>query len=727
MKRRKLQVPDRLDLVAPVEIQAAESGDGDKKVATFSIRAYTGGVMQVHGFFDPVIVDLQGLKARGTQIPILNGHSHDRIVGHSTDVEVSDQGVSVRGVVSGVGFYANEVVESAKNGFPWQASIGASVDRALFLEEGETMVINGQTVKGPLVVAKKTRLNEVSFVPLGADPKTSAKVAAEAHGAQSDTIGVDTMKFEEFVASLGLDIDALSDTQRTALKAKFEDGATVQARGAQRQPKTRKSKGEAGRPTVEASAEGNQNSNDPLQMFRENAAVEAERISGIEALAKRSEFCQVENVGTLQATAIRENWSPDQFELACRRAGRPDPQSYSGRMTQEDLQSQAQVLECAVARQCGTFTDQDMQRLYDERTLTAADDKRYRGASVHMLLDAAIAATGGSYSGSRKSNEFIRTGLRADQELRANAGFSTVSVSQILENVANKQLIASYDAVEVTWPQICAVHPMSDFKVHSRYRLDSEGSFRVVPPSGEIKHVGLSDDKYQKQLDTYGAIIALNRQQIINDDLNAFLELPRILGRMAAVRLEEAVYTLLLSNPNNFFHANNSNLMTEVLGMDGITEAEETFLNQVDPNGKPILVSPKVLLVPTTLKVTADNLYADNTLDTMALDSNDAVAFARNPHKGKYPPKSSPYLNNTSITDQDGKALSGQSDTAWYLFADPRVRAAIAVGLLNGNRVPVLESDETDFNTLGMQWRAYHDFGVGVEDPKAAVKSTGAG
>jgi hypothetical protein len=218
MKRRKLQVPDRLDLVAPVEIQAAESGDGDKKVATFSIRAYTGGVMQVHGFFDPVIVDLQGLKARGTQIPILNGHSHDRIVGHSTDVEVSDQGVSVRGVVSGVGFYANEVVESAKNGFPWQASIGASVDRALFLEEGETMVINGQTVKGPLVVAKKTRLNEVSFVPLGADPKTSAKVAAEASGAQSDTIGVDTMKFEEFVASLGLDIDALSDTQRTALK-----------------------------------------------------------------------------------------------------------------------------------------------------------------------------------------------------------------------------------------------------------------------------------------------------------------------------------------------------------------------------------------------------------------------------------------------------------------------------------------------------------------------------
>jgi hypothetical protein len=52
-KRRKLQVPDRLDLVAPVQIQAAESGDDEKKAATFSIKAYTGGVMQVSGFFDP--------------------------------------------------------------------------------------------------------------------------------------------------------------------------------------------------------------------------------------------------------------------------------------------------------------------------------------------------------------------------------------------------------------------------------------------------------------------------------------------------------------------------------------------------------------------------------------------------------------------------------------------------------------------------------------------------
>jgi hypothetical protein len=715
MKRRKLQIPGRIELTAPVELQAAAADEPDKK-PTFSIRAYTGGVMQVNGFFDPVIVDMEGMKVRGAQIPILNGHNTDRIVGHSTDVEVSGNGVSVKGVVSGVGFYANEVVESAKNGFPWQASIGASVDRALFLEEGESMVVNGHEVSGPLVVAKKTRLNEVSFVPLGADPKTSAKVAAEANGARTDTIGVETMKFEKFVASLGLDIDSLSDEQKASLQAKFDEGINITAAQPETLPEPKEIHGQQDPETP-----------DPLNAYRENVALETERVNGINALASKSEFCQVEGVAAIQAKAIREGWSADQFELECRRAGRPAPQSYSGRMSEDDLRDQSRVLECAVARQCGTFTDEDMERMYDEKTLEAADAKRYRGASIHMLLDAAIAATGGHYSGSRKSNEFIRAGLMADRELKAASGFSVVSVSNILENVANKQLIASYDAVEVTWPRFCAVHPMNDFKVHSRYRLDSEGSFKVVPPSGEIQHVGLSDAKYTKSLDTYGAILALNRQQIINDDLNAFMELPAILGRMAAVRLEEAVYVLLLSNPSSFFHADNGNLDADALSLAGLTSAEQLFLNQVDGNGKPILVSPKVLLVPTTLKVTADNLYADNTLDTMAADDDGNVVLARNPHKGKYPPVSSPYLNNTSITDQDGSALSGQSSTAWYLFADPRVRAAIAVGLLNGNRTPVLESAETDFNTLGMQWRAYHDFGVGMEDSKAAVKSTGTG
>src|SRR5690606_35479345 len=98
-------------------------------------------------------------------------------------------------------------------------------------------------------------------------------------------------------------------------------------------------------------------------------------------------------------------------------------------------------------------------------------------------------------------------------------GFSTLAISNILENVAHKALIAAYEAQEVVWPTICAVRNLSDFKVHSRYRLDASGSFKKVGPTGELQHVSLTDAKYTLQADTEGAIIALTRQDMINDDL----------------------------------------------------------------------------------------------------------------------------------------------------------------------------------------------------------------
>ena len=47
------------------------------------------------------------------------------------------------------------------------------------------------------------------------------------------------------------------------------------------------------------------------------------------------------------------------------------------------------------------------------------------------------------------------------------------------------------------------------------------------------------------------------------------------------------------------------------------------------------------------------------------------------------------------------------------------------VAFLNGNQNPIIEHADTDFNTLGMSWRAYHDFGVAMADKKAAFKAKG--
>ena len=63
--------------------------------------------------------------------------------------------------------------------FPWQASIGAQVGAVDFVQAGKSVTVNGRTFDGPVHVARRTVLGEISFVDLGADGNTSATITAK--------------------------------------------------------------------------------------------------------------------------------------------------------------------------------------------------------------------------------------------------------------------------------------------------------------------------------------------------------------------------------------------------------------------------------------------------------------------------------------------------------------------------------------------------------------------
>ncbi len=88
-----------------------------------------------------------------------------------------------------------------------------------------------------------------------------------------------------------------------------------------------------------------------------------------------------------------------------------------------------------------------------------------------------------------------------------------------------------------------------------------------------------------------------------------------------------------------------------------------------------------------------------------------------NPHVGKFDVVSSTYLSNESFT--------GNSSKAWYLLADPNRLPAIEVAFLNGVDQPTVEKTDADFNTLGIQFRGYIDFGVREQDYRGAIKLKG--
>jgi len=59
-------------------------------------------------------------------------------------------------------------------------------------------------------------------------------------------------------------------------------------------------------------------------------------------------------------------------------------------------------------------------------------------------------------------------------------------------------------------------------------------------------------------------------------------------------------------------------------------------------------------------------------------------------------------------------------------MANPNDVAMIEAVFLNGNQSPLIEEADADFSELGVQMRAYMDFGVNKQNYRAAVKSKGA-
>jgi len=688
-------------LRADADIQIQAEADGKVKRPTFKVAAYNGGALRVAGFFRPVVVDLAGLRAgAGGRVAMLKDHDPTQVCGQGT-ATITATGVVVEGQFTGD--YEDKdqpcgmVVSHAKGGFTWAASIGAWPERTEFVDAGAKVTVNGREFAGPINVVRAARLGEVSFVAVGADETASATVAASA--------AERSVMFNEWLKARGFEPDKLTDAQQSSLQAAYD---------AEQKPAPVKAE-PAPAPVQAAPVQA-----DPVAALRASVAAEHERIASINKVAK--EFPQI------AAQAIRENWDVTKAELEVLRASRPIA-APAGIV--RDNSADATAIEAAMCLTAGLpeqWVGQHISADKREQAMNQAVSARMRGFSLHALMDTVIAAAGRNFVGSRKSNDFIRAAYEANRAINAS-GFSSVSLSGILSTVANKSLAAAYDAVEVTWPTFCAVRSLSDFKAHTRYRLDSSGSFRKVGSTGELKHIGLSDDTFTLQADTYGALISLTRQMQINDDLGAFTQLPSLIGRLSAIRVEEGAYVSLLANTGSFFAAGNGNYIsgaTTALSMTSLTSAEQKFMDFVS-DGKPVLVRPKTLLVGTALKTTADNLFAEKLLIASGLASTSTKTLepARNPHAGKYPAIASPYINNTAIKDQDGAAITGQSSTAWFLFGDPSILAAIAIGFLNGQRTPTIESSDTSFETLGMQWRAYHDFGVGYEDEKGAVMSAG--
>jgi hypothetical protein len=241
------------------------------------------------------------------------------------------------------------------------------------------------------------------------------------------------------------------------------------------------------------------------------------------------------------------------------------------------------------------------------------------------------------------------------------------------------------------------------------YRLNGGFKFEKVANGGELKNAAASEESRTISAETYGIMTSVTRTDLINDDLSALTAVPQRIGRGGALKLNDVFWADFVDD-SAFFTAARNNLSSGslALGFANLKALATKFRKLKDPDGNPVAVEPRILLVPVDLELAAAEIMGS----TLIQSGNTSGQPDRNVLAGRYQVVASTYLTNT---------------TDYYLLASPADLPAMEVAFLNGVQSPIVETADADFNTLGIQMRGYFDFGVAKAEYLAGVKCDSTG
>ena len=180
---------ETLQLSANVEITAREA-----KTPRVSILAYSGGIMKPPGWPE-LVIDLAGLDTT-KQVSLLADHKSDLadIVGHGS-AAVRDGKLYVEGSLLPSSPASQQIIDHAKAGFEFEASVGVEPIERRHIAAGETIHVNGQTITAPaagLLLIVAGILRETSIVAIGADRSSSVSIAAKGASTMTTTTTPET-------------------------------------------------------------------------------------------------------------------------------------------------------------------------------------------------------------------------------------------------------------------------------------------------------------------------------------------------------------------------------------------------------------------------------------------------------------------------------------------------------------------------------------------------------
>jgi len=326
--------------------------------------------------------------------------------------------------------------------------------------------------------------------------------------------------------------------------------------------------------------------------------------------------------------------------------------------------------------------------------------RQYAGLSMIDIAKECLDARGVKYRGMDRL-QIVSRAFEGNSDL-----------PNVLANVANKSLRQAYESAPRTFTPWARQTTAPDFKLMSKVSLSDAPALEKVTENGEFKRGAVTDGKETYQLATYGKIIGLTRQAIINDDLSAFTRIPAMFATAAANLESDTVYGILTANAAladgvTLFHAAthlNYTSTGTVISIDSLGVAKKLMRLQKTPKNVVMNLTPKFLIVPAQI----ENVGWQYTTP----EYNAATAATVNPFRGQLQLIVEPRLD-------------ASSGTAWYMAADSNMVDTIEYCYLEGQNGVYIETRQ-GFDVDGMEIKARLDFAAKAIDYRGLYKNVGA-
>ena len=694
--------------------QAVENG-----AAKLKFQGYSGDKVDLrdYGLDYPLVYDIQGISIPN-KVPIL--FDHWDLIGHSTSVRKMDNGGALRGkgLASIPGNNTDKVVVGLKNGFPWEASMGLRLQNAEtdveFMPKGHKFTVNNREFVGPMYVARKTQLVEMTVTASGRDSNTSFELL------NSET----RMKIQSRVVLQNS--NPATPTAPVPDQVPATSPAPVPVPVNNNVPPV---------PPVPAPAPVPVNNNVPpapapapvpapapiplpVPVANSNnhvLDVVMELVPQYSTYANYIRNCAQQG---FSAPEIKAAIEVDLKNKALPPA--PGPESTN----QNDVERDVMLIR--MSRAMGA-EDNFLVKRFGDKLVTMADKQGYHMQPKELLVRIAN-NRGGDFTGFSPTENVVKFIERTNFVNFQNGAptWSTYDLPDFFAGIGTVIKDQIWELNPSFAMEMCDAESESHMKEVTHRRITEGDVMKKVEADGKLQMwSGGNQVSYKTNIDTYGNVFTWTRKDAINDDWDALKDLIKQMS-MAAVIIPDVLFGQNMFGDLGSFWVDGTNSFRSIAAFDATTYGDKLLIMQsfTENRGKfnwNVMLDQGVTVITTRKQQPAVwDIIKQPTVANM--QKNKYFETANIAVWGN--------MDNTSVFNTaNGLTANGAkfvNSLAWALWPTSKQFAPFVFRLYNNQRSPISEAITLPGEFLGSGMRIYWDLGLNQRQNATVVRCTPA-